>query len=222
MSGMSCRLLAVLMAVSASSAMAASAASATTWHTNKGVAGYSGAFTATSGPLTLSGPTAAMSCTSSTYVGAEGGPSSAGNTWSGVVTGRINVNGCSIGGGQTLTMTCDVTMTVTNYSGPTASPALGGVSTGTEGIACSLVRLGVESCRIRGVAVPFSYTNPTTVGGADGKFAVPAVTRASGVLTISNGTGGSCWVGAGSAGLTAVTESVSSPVPQPIMWQTNP
>jgi hypothetical protein len=221
MSRMSCRLLAALVAAMALSAMGASVASATTWHTNKGVIGYTGTFTGTSGAFTLTGPTAALRCTSSTYAGTEGGPSFSGTTWSGAFTGRLTASGCTVGG-QSVTITCDVVMTVTNYSGPTASPALSGVSTGTADFECSVVRLGVQVCGISAGAVPFSYTNPSTAGGLDGKFSVPAVT-AGGVIVISNGSGGSCPVGVGAAALTALTEGLgSSTVVQPIMWRTNP
>jgi hypothetical protein len=219
MSRISCRLLAALVAVAALSAMGASAASATTWHTNKGVGGYSGAFTAAAGAFTLTGDWGVGTCTGSTYAGAEGGPSFVGNPWSGAFTGRITGTGCVFGGPARLT--CDVTMTGASYSGPAASPALSAVSIGTAGVGCSVVRLGFEVCRITGTAVPFTYTNPSTAGGADGRFMIPAFARTSGVLTIADGTGGMCSLGTGTAALTAIAYFMTS-VPQPIMWRTNP
>jgi hypothetical protein len=112
-------------------------------------------------------------------------------------------------------------MTVSGYSGPASSPALSGVSSGGESLSCVVLRIGVEVCRITGSTVPFIYTNPSTAGGANGRFTFPALSMASGVITTSNGAGGRCPMGAGSAALTAITDPLSS-TPQPILWQTNP
>jgi hypothetical protein len=201
-------------------AIMASAATASTWHTNKGVGGYSGAFTGTSGAGTLTGPTAALSCTGSTATGTIGGPTFSGATWSGAATGTVAYTGCTVGG-QAATVSCSITLNATSYSGPTSSPALSGVTSGNLAAACTVVRLGVQVCTITGTAVPGSFTNASTAGGLDSRLTIPAVTRAGGQLVTANGSGGACPVGVGTAALTANTYT-STNTTQPIVWFTNP
>lgn len=199
-------------------AIMASAATASTWHSNKGVSGYSGTFTATAGAGTLTGPTAALSCTGSTAIGTLAAASQAGNTWPGAATGTVSYTGCTVGG-QAATVSCSITLNATSTTG-TASPALSAVTSGNLNASCTVVRLGVTVCNITGTAVPGSYTNPSRVGGTDSHLDIPAVARADRVLATSNGTA-SCPVGVGDAALTGLVYTSINPV-QPIIWLTNP
>lgn len=211
----------VLAAMSLSAALA-STSSATTWHSNKGVSGYSGTFTATSGAFTLTGPTAALSCTGSTLSGTLTAASFSGTPWTNAMTGTLTASGCTVGG-QTIVISCSFAMTAQSYAGPVPYPALSGVTSGVANVNCSVFKLGQEVCRITMTNMPASYTNPSTVGGNDGKLTFPAVPRSSGVITIANGSQGVCPVGVGAAALTAITEGLTgSAVFVPIMYPTNP
>jgi hypothetical protein len=202
----------------------ASTAYATTWHTNKGVGGYSGAINASAGAVTLTGPVASIACTSLSSQGALGGPSVAGSTLT-AETGSLFMSGCNVGA-QNWRITCNYVFTANSYAGPVTSPALSGVASGTltftgpAARGCSIVRLGVEVCEMGG-SLPVSYTNPSTLHGTDARFAVPAVTPASGLLQLYKGSGGTCTFGVGASGLTSLTFT-STDSTQPIIWQTNP
>lgn len=216
----------VLGLLAALTAVLASSASATTWHTNRGTSGYTGAFTATTGAGTLTGATAALSCTGGTATGQLGATTFGGDTWPLAAWGTVTFTGCTIGG-QAASVSCDYNLRANSYSGPTSYPALSGVTTGTIALTgpstrpagCSVVRLGVEICRIIGSTVPASYTNPAMSPGA-GTLAIPAVTRGSGQLDAENGSGGTCPVGVGAAALTALSFNV--PATAPVIWATNP
>jgi hypothetical protein len=220
----------VLGLLAALTAVLASSASASTWHSNVGTGSpaYSGAFTATSGPGTLTGPTAALSCASATATGTIGAASFGANAWPDAAFGTVTFNTCLIGG-QSVSVSCAFTLKANSTTG-TASPALSAVTTGTIALTgpatlpggCSVVRLGVEICKVVGSTVPATYTNPSTVGGTDGRLGIAAVAASSGNLATRNGSGGACSVGVGPAALTALTFTTSAPAPVPIIWITNP
>jgi hypothetical protein len=211
------RIMRLLVATTFCLSTATAWASASTWHSNVGMGGYSGAFTATAGPVTFTGSTAALSCTSATEAATVTGSSYAGNPWTGAITGSGTFNGCTVGG-QAAQKVCTHTFDFSTWGAISYALSGGALSSGTLHLRCSVRRLGVEVCVITG-NVPVRYYNPTSTTplSADGYFSVPAVSKASGLLQAANGSGGNCPIGTGSVGMSAVTFSETS-TPQPVFW----
>lgn len=222
-----CLLAGVIAAIASSSVPAA------TWHTNKGTSGpaYSGAFTATASTLAITGANGGqLICSAATIGGTFGGPAFVATQWPAAAWGTVTGSGCTVPGTppQPVNVTCSFVLTAASYSGTASSPALSGVTTGTIALTgpaagpagCSVVRRSIEICKIIGAAIPATYTNPSTVGGADGRLTVQMVDSASGQLDIENGS--SCPLGAGPATLSWLSFVTAAPAPVPISWFTVP
>jgi hypothetical protein len=183
-------------------AVMASAAGAATWDTNKGsgTPAWNGAFTATAGPGTLTGPNAGLSCTSATATGTVAAASFAGSTWNNAVSGNIAFTSCKIGG-TTYGVACTYGLNATSWSSGVTSGAADLVAASSHG--CTVKLATTTVCNING-SIPATYTN------SSGVLNVPA---ASSGLTTTNGSV-SCPVGAGSASLTALPFTVTS-TPKP-------
>jgi hypothetical protein len=162
----------------------AGAASATSW-TNTGDT----AFTATSGPTTISAGGASLSCTNWSVTGTaprtEPGPNY-------TITGTMGCPNFRLGV-VTSSISCSYTVTL-------SSPVTSGVTRGTMSMNCLEAALG---CRITGT-IPGQYTNATTTAngfftfnGASGIsssgciFSGPAAWAPNPwIITVVNGTGG--------------------------------
>jgi hypothetical protein len=148
-----------------------SAAGAVTW-TNTGQT----AFTATSGPLTLTSPTSGIaSCGGGDASGATRTPVS--GVGAAIAAGTIIFTNCRTAGLAT-GLHCDYTLTANAFAA--------GVASGNADLTCGLFVAGREICHIEGPTA-FSYTN-----GAAGVLALPH----SNTLVVTNGSGGgSCPLG---------------------------
>jgi hypothetical protein len=186
--------LASLLAV-----MAASASATTTWDTNKGTGtpAWNGAFTATAGPGTLTGPNAGLSCTSATATGTLQSNHHSGTTWPTIVSpSTITFTSCKIGGTNYNTH-CTYDLDATSYSA--------GVTEGDVTIDCTVKLATTPLCTVTG-SLPGTYTNATDV------IDVPP-----GTLQIHNvGTG--CPTGSGNGTLTSLPFTVTSTVKPDIIY----
>jgi hypothetical protein len=176
-----------------------SSAGATTWD-NSGAT----AFTASSGPGTLSATDVVLSCSGSTATGTA--PATAiGLTYS--VSGTATFNGCKMSNITTV-VDCAYTLTGTTQHGT----GMGSIITGSVGVTCDVAQFGTKVCHIEG-SVPGSYVNSTP-------GVLNIATAASG-LTLTNPPVGSCPLGNGDAGhLTPLSYTVESPGGSPTITKT--
>jgi hypothetical protein len=212
MNKMFTRAASVLLAAASLVTAVSAPASASVWHSNLGAGGYTGGFTAAAGALTLGGPAAAMTCTSTTVIGALTGSSSTAASWTGVMTGNVTGGGCWIG--SQVAFPCSSSFDANAYFGPIPPP--GGVTVGVLNVTCVVRQFGLAVCDVTG-ALPASYTNPMV--GTHGYFSIPLVSSASGVLRVAAVSGRTCPLGTGNASLTAITETLTSTAPDPIVWR---
>jgi hypothetical protein len=132
-----------------------SAAGAVTW-TNTGDT----AFTATGGPMTLSGGGLSWICSSSDWSGMTGSSPFVGTIYR-AVTGHGDYTSCSIAGVSTA-VTCDYTLTAATWiAGPPAT------TSGNIDLTCSVTQGATKICHIEGQTAGH-YVNPTAAGF--GKF----------------------------------------------------
>jgi hypothetical protein len=174
------RLGVLVTALLSLSGVIAGAADAVTWH-NSG----STAFTATSGPTTVSSTGASLACTSTDISGTAGTSPFVGVTWKST-TGTAQFTGCSLGGTNT-GVTCSYAVTATAW---TATP-LPAVTSGTVDVTCIVTQFGSPLCVVEG-PTGGTYSNPTA---ANGRATLPT----SSTLRTTNTATGTCPLGNGDA-----------------------
>jgi hypothetical protein len=182
-------------------ATAASASATTTWDTNKGTGtpAWNGAFTATAGPGTLSGPSGGISCTSATATGTLQSNHHSGAAWPTVVNpGTITFTSCKIGGTSYNTH-CTYDLDATSYSA--------GVTEGDVTVDCTMKLATTPICTITG-SIPSTYTNATDV------IDIPSNV---GGLTIHSAAM-ACPMGSGTGSLTSLPFTVTSAVKPDIIY----
>ncbi len=180
----------------ASLGAASSSAVAVTWH-NTGAT----AFTATSGPFTLSSTGAAFNCTGSTSTGTAPGGANVGTVYS--MTMTTTFSGCSLSN-VAIGWDCADRFTATSQSGA--------VTSGTLDVTCGMYEFGAKICHLGG-SVSATYTNPVSGVGV-------LSLATGGNLIFSNGTSGTCILGNGDrAHLSAVTRRTTSASP-PVITRT--
>jgi hypothetical protein len=167
----------------------AGAASASTWHNTGDTA-----FTATTGPGTLTANGTTLICTGATATGTAPA-SAAGPTYP--VSGTVNYTGCRLGI-LSVSVSCTYTLTGASLSGS--------VTTGSISVNCTVT----GGCTVTGTIAGATYTNAAT--GVRGRLAYPA----SNSLVVG---GAGCILGSGSASLTAATYTVTSGTGGPILRQ---
>jgi hypothetical protein len=146
----------------------ASTAGAVTWENSGDTA-----FTATGAATTLHFDTVHMPCTGSTTTATTGASPSTGATWA-AATGTVTYPHCTLSG-QTFSLACSYTLTLSGQSGLVSSGALD-----TE---CSLSAFGTKVCGYDGT-IPATYTNPN---GGPGSLTLHHATLAG-----TNGPVGTC------------------------------
>jgi hypothetical protein len=158
-------------------AMLSSSAGAVTWH-NTGDTAFTASST-TASSLSVTG--VFLTCTGGDATGtAPAGPVS-GTTYT-LATGSMSFTNC-LGLSLPTPITC-------GYSLTTSTAPVGLVFSGTADILCSVTQFGTEICKIEGQTAS-SYTNPS--GTTAGKLTLSH----SSTLRTTNGTGGTCPLGAG-------------------------
>jgi hypothetical protein len=185
---------AALIALLSLFAFAASTAGAVTWH-NTG----STAFTATSGPTTISVGSNNLACSGGSAVGTVTAGSFVGAIWP-AASGTAVFSPCMFAG-QNVVATCTYTVTAVSWTaGPPAT------TSGNADATCFSVlqSSGTTLCITEGTT-PGSFKNPSGITKSSGTLS----TSGTG-LTITNATPATCPIGTGAAHLSDTTFTVTT------------
>jgi hypothetical protein len=161
-----CVLVASLMSLFA---VMSSTAGAVTWSNDGGTA-----FTATSGPGTLSGGGSSLACASGDATGTAATGPFVGATWT-AASGTVRFTTCNIGG-IPHNVHCRYTLTATGQSVPS-------VTNGNVDVTCDVNLVANKICHIEG-SVPGHYVNPPSPR--------VIITHAASGLTPTDVSGDSC------------------------------